>query len=56
MWVGQLRLLFETIVRGEPRRLALVRWYVELPDSQLKQLEPKVGQRVLRWATTTRDG
>ena len=53
-WTAQLRLLFETTVHGKPCKLALVRWYDDLPDTQLRQLE-KLGMSVLRWAITTRD-
>ena len=55
-WTAQLRLLFETTVHGKPRKLALVRWYDALPDTQLRQLDKLVGMSVLRWAITTRDG
>lgn len=55
-WTAQLRLLFETTVHGKPRQLALVRWYEDLPDTRLRQLEKLVGMSVLRWAITTRDG
>lgn len=56
MWMGQLRLLFVATVEGKPRRLAFVRWYEELPDTQRRPLERLVGMSVLRWATTKRDG
>ncbi len=54
--MAQLRLLFVAKVYGTQRQLALVRWYEELPDRQLRKLEKLVGMSVLRWATTTRDG
>ena len=56
--MGQLRLLFTAKLKdeSEPRQLALVRWYEELPDSQLWVLEKLVRMSVLRWATTKRDG
>lgn len=41
---------------GAPRQLALVRWYEELPATQLRQLEKTVKMAVLRWATVRRDG
>ncbi len=56
VWTAQLRLLFETTVEGQPRQLALVRWYEELPACQLRAGEKLSGMSVLRWATTTRDG
>ena len=55
-WIGQLRLLFETAVNRKPRRLALVRWYEQLPDDKLRPLETLVRMSVWRWATITRDG
>ena len=56
MWVAQLRLLFVTTVHGKQRQLALVRWYEQLPDSQLRTLEGTAGMSVVRWATIKRDG
>ncbi len=38
------------------RRLALLRWYVELPGARLQVLEKLVSMSVLRRATTTGDG
>ena len=54
-WVGQLRLLFVHTVKGKPRRLALVRWYEQLPASKLRPLEELARMSVLRWASIKRD-
>ena len=54
--MGQLRLLFETTVNRQPRKLALVRWYEQVPDRELKRLERLVCMTVWRWATIQRDG
>ncbi len=62
MWTAQLRIFFESTVRGKPRQLILVRWYEELPDdSRLRQLDKLVdtrascaGSRLVAWSDYAR--